>query len=252
MKNINLIPTINSILIFGAMDVETEYIISKLENVTKTEFGAYPFYEGRFKNKKIIVCRTFTGMENSAAATAIGIMKFLPDCIISQGTAGGHNPNLHKNDIVIGERLVNIASIKTQRHAKGQGIHPTEWQLTAWDNSNTDDNNPYLYSDKNLVHLAMNTKYKKGSLIKGTISSSNNWNRELDRINHFVETFNSSCEEMESYAVTKIANRFNIPSLTIRIISNSEQHVGEEYERTIGQICQEYVLDVIENLRAKK
>lgn len=71
---------------------------------------------------------------------------------------------------------------------------------------------------------------------------------ELDRINHFVKTYGSSCEEMESYAATQIANRFNVPALTIRIISNSEQHPGEEYDRTIGQICQEFVLDVIKKL----
>ena len=65
----------------------------------------------------------------------------------------------------------------------------------------------------------------------------------------FVSTpANSTCEEMESYAATQIANRFNVPVLTVRIISNSEQHPGEEYERTTGLLCQEFVLDVVEKL----
>ena len=94
----------------------------------------------------------------------------------------------------------------------------------------------------------MKTEYRNGKLAKGTISSSNNWNMEMDRINHLVETYGSTCEEMESYAATQIANRFNVPVLTVRIISNSEQHPGEEYERTTGLLCQEFVLDVVEKL----
>ena len=239
----------NSILIFGAMDAETEFLISQLSNVQKTETGGYPFFEGNFGNKKIIICKTFTGMENSAAATAIGILKFQPDCIISQGTAGGHDPILHKGDIVIGEKLVNVSSLKTKHYGKNQGIHPEEWEINDWDAFENDGKKiPCLYSSPSLVEAAMNTEYIKGKLAKGITSSSNNWNMELDRINHFVKTYGSSCEEMESYAATQIANRFNVPALTIRIISNSEQHPGEEYDRTIGQICQEFVLDVIKKL----
>ncbi|MCQ2241360.1 5'-methylthioadenosine/S-adenosylhomocysteine nucleosidase [Treponema sp.] len=251
MSNSNFPSSIKSILIFGAMNVETEYMVSKLSDVKKTEIGGYPFFEGNFSGKKIIVCRTFTGMENSAAATAIGILNFSPDCIISQGTAGGHDPLLHKKDIVIGERLVNISSFKTNRYGKGEGIHPTEWEIKDWDLFEGDEKEkdvPCLYSNSSLVDLAMATEYKNGNLVKGTISSSNNWNMEMDRINHLVETYGSTCEEMESYAATQIANRFNIPSLTIRIISNSEQHPGEEYERTTGQLCQEFVLDVVKKL----
>ena len=43
----------NSILIFGAMDAETEFLISQLSNVQKTETGGYPFFDVNFGNKKI-------------------------------------------------------------------------------------------------------------------------------------------------------------------------------------------------------
>lgn len=244
--------SISKILVFGAMNVETDLMIQKLSDASKKEIGGYPFYEGTFAGKKLVVCRTFTGMENSAAATAIGILEFNPDCIISQGTAGGHDPQLHKSDIVVGQRLVNISSFQTKRHGKGEGSHPEEWAIREWDLFEGDESQeslPSLFSDENLVQAAMSTEYKKGKLVKGTISSSNNWNMEMDRINHLVESYGSSCEEMESYAATQIANRFHVPALTIRIISNSEQHPGEEYERTTGQTCQEFVLEVIRNLQ---
>ncbi len=237
-----------TILVFGAMDVETEFLISSLGESKKTEIGGYPFYEGMIEGKRIVICRTYTGMENSAAATAIGIMTFNPDFIISQGTAGGHNPMLHKKDIVIGRRLINISSFQTARHLAGEGIHPEKWTLKNWDlfeDAIQDSDTPALYSDETLLSLALSTEYREGRLHCGTISSSNNWNQELDRINLLVKKFGSDCEEMESYAATQIALRFKVPAITIRIISNSEQHPGEEYERTTALACQRFVLDFI-------
>lgn len=241
------------ILIFGAMNVETEFMISKLKDTEKTEVAGYPFHKGTIGDKEIIICRTFTGMENSAAATAIGILTFKPDCIISQGTAGGHNPKLHQNDIVVADRLINISSFQTERYGKGEGSHPEKWKMMEWDlfdgaKQSGSDIATSLHSDKKLMELALSTEYNEGRLVMGTISSSDNWNREMDRINHLVEEYGSDCEEMESYAATQIAERFKVPIITIRIISNSEQHPAEEYDRNIGITCQKFVLDFIEKL----
>lgn len=233
------------ILIFGSMNAETEFMVLNLRNARKTEIAGYPFYEGTFGNKEIVVCRTFTGMENSAAATAIGIMTFKPDCIISQGTAGGHNPDLHQKDIVIGKDLINTSSFQTERYGSGEGIHPEQWEIKDWDlfeDARQEKEVPALHSDERLLAIALSTEYTEGRVVSGTISSSNNWNRELDRINHLVSLYKSDCEEMESYAATQIAQRFKVPIVTIRIISNSEQHPGEEYDRNIGVTCQKFVL----------
>ena len=42
-----------TILVFGAMDVETEFLISSLGESNKTVIGGYPFYEGFIDGKKI-------------------------------------------------------------------------------------------------------------------------------------------------------------------------------------------------------
>ena len=65
------------------------------------------------KDEKISYIGEKMPEKKSAAATAIGILNYAPDCIISQGTAGGHDPQLHKKDIVVGERLINISSFQT-------------------------------------------------------------------------------------------------------------------------------------------
>lgn len=55
-------------------------------------------------------------MTNAAAATALAIERFHPRAIINQGTAGGHDADLHVMDIVVGTESVNIGAFKTGVH----------------------------------------------------------------------------------------------------------------------------------------
>lgn len=242
------------VLILGAMDVETDLLIKKIGNPEPVTFGTYQFYEGVSGGKKIIVGRINIGEINAASATTAGILKYNPDLVIIQGTAGGHSPLVHRKDIVIGYRLINAACMLTESKGKNEGIHAENWNLMDWELFDENDGLeneksiiPAIFADKTLVEKAMKIPYRHGKVFKGTISSSDNWNRELDRINLFVERYDSFCEEMESYAAVQVAKRNKIPVLPVRIISNSEQH-NETYERETGCMCQEFVWDFVSSL----
>lgn len=243
-----------TVMILGAMDVETDLLIEKIGNPEPVTFGTYKFYEGISGKKRIIVGRVKVGEINAAAATTAGILKYNPDVIIIQGTAGGHSPLVHRGDIVIGHRLINAACMLSEKKGKGKGIHAENWDLMDWEVfdeteeiENEENIVPAIFADKNLVEKAMGIPYRHGKVFKGTIASSDNWNRELDRINLFVERYDSFCEEMESYAVVQIAKRNKIPVVPVRIISNSEQH-NETYERETGRLCQEFVWEFVSSL----
>ena len=69
------------------------------------------------------------------------------------------------------------------------------------------------------------------------------WNKELDRIALIHAQFNTSCEEMETYAVAQVCAYMETPFLGIRILSNNEIH-QESFDPQTGPDCQNYVLDV--------
>ena len=93
-----------TILVQGAMDIETEYLIKALSNPVKEQIASWTFWKGEIGNKTVIVSRT-----------EIGIIKYFPDLIINQGTSGGHDPKLHAGDIVLAEKVINIGAVKTER-----------------------------------------------------------------------------------------------------------------------------------------
>ena len=112
------------IVIMCAMEVEADFLISKLENAKKTTVNKYEFFEGTINDYPIVVCFCKVMCINAAVATYIAIDKYNPIAIISQGTAGAHGKNIHTGDIVVGEKCVNIVSFKTPQKKEGEGEKP--------------------------------------------------------------------------------------------------------------------------------
>lgn len=242
------------ILIQGPMPIEAENFAERLENVEEEESGTFVFYKGTVDDYPVIVMKTGKGMENTAAATALAIEKFNPAAIINQGTSGGHDPELNVFDIVLGERTVNLGSLKTGNRAEGEGIAPKEWipmDLMASEGSAGEDpdaeNIRYFEGDKGLLEAAKAVKetHTEGKVVEGTIGSADVWNNEVDRIQWFHENFESSVEEMEGAAGAQIAKAYDTPYLGIRILSNNKTN-GGEYNPETAASNQDYVYEVVQ------
>ncbi|WP_181346936.1 5'-methylthioadenosine/S-adenosylhomocysteine nucleosidase [Thalassobacillus sp. CUG 92003] len=241
------------IIIQGPMPIEAENFASKLEDVEEEKSGNFVFYKGDVNDYPVIVMKTGKGMENTAAATALAIEKFDPEAIINQGTSGGHDPNLHVFDIVLGKRTVNIGSLKTGDRDDGEGIAPTEWKpmdLMASEGSAGEDpdaeNIRYFKGDQDLLAAANAVKdtHEEGKVVEGTIGSADVWNNEVDRIQWFHENYGTSVEEMEGAAGAQIAKAYEVPYLGIRTLSNNKVN-GGEYNPDTAAANQDYVYEVV-------
>ena len=237
------------LLIQGAMDVETEILMNAIENPEDITLGVWKYTQGTLNGYPVVISRTRIGMVNAAASTTLAIEHFNPVAIINQGTAGGHDPALHKYDIVLGKEVVNMGAFQTEFADKGEGIHPTTWtpmtlevmdqETGEWTEVNS------FQADEQLLAAANSVKdtYTKGKVVEGTIGSADEWNKEIDRILWLNETLGTSAEEMETAAVAQIAATYDIPFLSIRILSNNEVH-KEAYDRTTGEDSQAFTLEV--------
>lgn len=205
------------ILIQGAMDIEVQYLISKLENIEKSIISGYEFYIGYINGLKLIISKTLIGVINSTIATTIGILNFNPDIIINQGIAGSYNENIHLGDIVIGEKCCNINAFSMPSKAVGEGSNPFEWELNKRAKEFLFGNVPFINDFKHFL----NSNYEKNVFV-GTLGSGDVFNREVDRINWLSNIFGNLSEDMESIGTYLVCNKFNVPCVGIRIISNNE------------------------------
>lgn len=252
----NIIFAKEIILVQGAMDMEVDYLVKALHNPTKKQIGSWVFWKGKIKNIDVVVSRTEVGLVNASAATTIGIMTYHPTLIINQGTSGGHDPKLHQGDIVLGTKIINIGSMRTEKKEVNKPANYKDWIFfdvvqRLRDKNGNKQENPYFESTPKFVKMAKNIKYKNGKVVKGTIGSADEWNREIERINYLHKKFNTSSEEMETVATAQVAKAFYKPFIAIRILSNSDLH-NQNFNPKTALWCQEYTLDLIKKIGEQK
>jgi adenosylhomocysteine nucleosidase len=241
------------IVVQGAMDVEVQTLVAALDGAKPEQIAGWTFWSGKVDGYPVVIFKTRRGMAHASAATAIAVERFHPSAIINQGTAGGHQADLHVYDIVIGKESVNLGAFRTLFRARGQGSSPADWRPIDLVQSDTSvmeqPNAPPIHrfpADKALLAAAMRVRdrYQKGRVVEGVIGSSDSWNSEIDRIQRFHESFGTSAEEMETASAAQIAAAFHVPFLGIRVVSNNITNDGA-YDNRTAAACQSYVLDVI-------
>jgi adenosylhomocysteine nucleosidase len=248
------------VVVQGAMDVEIKKLAGALENVKEEKVQGWTFWSGTLDGYPVVISKTLKGMSNAAAATVLAAERYHPVAIINQGTAGGHEPDLHVFDIVLGTDAVNLGSFKTGYRTLGQGSNFADWvplDLMRSEGSAGQDPNARsmrrFHGDEGLLAAARKARglYRKGRVVEGVIGSSEIWNSEIDRIRGFHDRFGTTAEEMETASAAQIAGLFQIPFLGIRVVSNNITN-GGTYDAATGEACQEYVYDVVRGYVGEK
>jgi adenosylhomocysteine nucleosidase len=244
---------IGPVVVQGAMDVEIRKLAGAIQNATEEQVSGWTFWRGTVDGYPVVISKTLKGMENAAAATALAAERYHPIAIVNQGTAGGHVPELHVYDIVLGTHAVNLGSFKTGYRARGRGSDVAGWNpldlMRSEGSAGQDPNAQTLRrftGDERLLAAARHVRgqYRKGRVVDGVIGSSEVWNSEIDRIDRFHDQFGTMAEEMETASSAQIAGLFQIPFLGIRVVSNNITN-GEAYDTRTGEACQDYVYSVV-------
>lgn len=228
-----------TIVIQGSM--EEEICVLK-EFFTPTEeivIGGYTFYLARYKNMKIIISNTQCGIINATTATTIAILKFCPDIIINQGCAGAHKIDLNIGDIIIGKSAVYINDFKQPAKLENEGSNSLTWIPNRKRSYN-------ILATNQLLQIASETKFDK-NLIMGVLGSGDLFSKEHDRIKFLQQTFNTYCEDMESVAVYKVCESFNVQKIGFRVISNNEL-TGIPFDKSISNVSQNFTIKFINKI----
>ncbi|MCH5265558.1 MAG: 5'-methylthioadenosine/S-adenosylhomocysteine nucleosidase [Lachnospiraceae bacterium] len=225
------------VLIQGAMEIETGYLIEKIKKMPdyqcQEENGLF-FHIGTEGDKKYIINTTGMGTVKAAMATACGLLLFHPAVVINQGTAGAQNRELGTGDIVLAEEAVDINCLSMPKKKMGEGSDPFSWETR----------NPTCFqADSALLELYSRQEYTSGHMTRGRVGTGDIYSREDDRIVWLAEQFGTVCEDMETAAVYEVCHAFETPCVGLRIISNNEL-LDEEFNEESAEILQQYVWKV--------
>ena len=189
------------------------------------------------------------GVANAAAVTALAMERFRPRLVISQGTAGGHDPKFKTCDLIIGTKTVNQSAWKAVYSAKDSGVDYralTKSGVFAYDkNVGKFTQEVYHNCDAKFIEaaLAIKNSYTQGRVTSGIIGTSDSWNTQIDRVLFLREFYGSLAEEMEGDAVAQICQTYDVPFADVRVLSNTVFEGDNPWDTSVGAACQQFVID---------
>lgn len=215
--------------------IETKNIMDSFEEKNVYELT---FIKGKISNKKVIAVKCGIGKVNAARTTQILIDKFDVDKIINIGAAGGVNPELKIQDIVIGERLVqydfDVSSSGDYEKGEIQGV------------------GQYIKSDYELINVCRRVLEKRiekdVNVIIGTIATADIFCSDPEDARKAREEFEADCVEMEGAAVAQVCYLDKIPFLVIRGISDTPDGENEMEYYTYCHIAAKRAADLLQDL----
>lgn len=212
----------NTIAIIGALEKEVRGIYAALEDGFTEDVAGLHVAGGRFAGHDVVATTAGMGTVNVAAATQLLVSVYGADTVIFSGIAGGLNPALHIDDVVIGERL----------------------RYTDTDTALIAESAPCLEefaSTPALVDLAEQVLRARGyaaieaggrrlggedaedtpAYLRGTIATGNRFVTGAEMRAAVVEATQADCAEMEGAAVAHVAAKNGIACLVLRAISDN-------------------------------
>lgn len=231
------------ILIQGAMEDEIAFIKKQMDKVEEIDLYGYTFFKGEIEGYPIVLSKTGVGLMNVTAASVIAITNFFPCMIINQGLAGGITKKVHKGDFIIGENCININSFQTPYKEEGEGSNSLDWELKTFKEGM--DELVKLEANKDLLEFVKQEAKKKDiSYVVGSMGSGDVWNAEKDRLIWLSKKYQILCEDMETIGAYQMGNKFQIPTIGIRILSDNLL-LGEDYDKSVGKEGQKFVYTLI-------
>ena len=227
-----------SIGIIVATDEELIEMKNIMDSYEEKDIYELTFIRGKINGKKVIVVKCGIGKVNAARTTQILIDNFKISKVINIGAAGGINPELKIQDIVIGEKLVqydfDISSSGDYEKGEIQGL------------------GKFLKSDNNLIDVCKkvleNRIEKNVNIVIGTIATADTFCSDPEIAQNVRKEFGAECVEMEGAAIAQVCYQDRIPFLVIRGISDTPNGNNEMDYYTYCHIAAKHAAEFLQDL----
>ncbi|PEA82574.1 5'-methylthioadenosine/adenosylhomocysteine nucleosidase [Bacillus pseudomycoides] len=222
--------------IIGAMQIEIDLLLEKLDIYEEYTIARMPFYKGIFMDKEIIVTRCGIGKVNVASCAQILIDKFEVDCVINTGIAGGLHPDVKVGDLVISTNVTHHDVNKNQM----KNLFPFQETFIA---------NQEL---RELARKACNTSGLDINVHEGRIVSGECFAEDAKLKEKLLDEYAPHCTEMEGSAIGHVAFINDIPFLIIRSISDSADDDAtssyENFAKITADQSSRVIMEMIKNI----
>ena len=215
--------------------IEIKNIMSSYEEKDIYELN---FVKGKINGKKVIFVKCGIGKVNAARTTQVLIDNFKISKIINIGAAGGINPELKIQDIVIGDRLVQY-----------------DFDISAsgdYEKGEITDVGKYMVSDSELINICKRVLEKRiqndVKVVIGTIATADYFCSDPKIAENTRKEFKADCIDMVGAAIAQVCYLDKIPFLVIRGISDTPNGHNEMDYYTYCHIAAKHAAEFLQDL----
>ena len=192
--------TSDTTYIFCAMKTEAKPFVEVLEDAEVKKRGRVLIHTGSIDGHQIVLACNAVGPVKAAAAASLLIEDYGATNLIVSGTAGGID-----NSLEIGDTVVATETVYHDR----------------------DNAEVYLSDAKLLERCRVNLEQQPPGhpVCFGRIATGKDFLKQSMRA-PIIERLNPLCVEMESAAIAEVCQKFDVPYLAVRTVSDTEAKSG--------------------------
>lgn len=194
------------IAFIGAMDLEVEAILEKMNDVKKQEISHVDFYRGKLSGVECIVMLSGVAKVAAALSTTILFEHFEIDGVVNIGTAGGLNIEQEVLDVVVSEKVAyHDIDVPDPNWPKGFNQEKTCFKADEH----------YIDVIKEIVNEG-NDRVWFGNIVTG-----DGFIYRDDQINRIQNEYPGAlCAEMEGAAIAQVSRHYGKPFIILRSLSD--------------------------------
>ena len=219
----------HTIAIIGALDKEVERIFETIDRTDEADEAGLHVMRGVYGGLDVVATVAGMGTVNAAAATQHLISRYGADTMIFSGIAGGLNPALHIDDVVIGARLryIDTDTALIAESAPGLEEFASTPELVALAERVLVEHGYVNAADAGAADAAGGHPGGAGDArdtrqyLRGTIATGNRFITGAAMRDAVVSATGADCGEMEGAAVAHIAAKNGARCLVLRAISDN-------------------------------
>jgi len=219
-----------------AMKREREPLLQKMTDVKNLNINGFDVCTGKLGNTNVIAGVSGPGLINMASLVTMVCSQYQISQIVNFGMVGGYGTEIHKNDLIICTEAMNIGSYMTD--FKDEGIDIYKWNHITFTDGGEDKLKVYN-SGASQVEKAKTISYPN-NMHYGRIGSADIWNNEKEMIKMLMSRYSIICEDMEAVAIYQIAEKFGVPCVAIKGVSDNS-FLGEPYDDSVIPFLNAYV-----------
>ena len=225
--------------IIGAMRIEVETLLDKMENVTMTKHAWSEYYEGTLEGLDVVVVQCGVGKVNAAMCSQILCSCYGVTHLVNTGIAGSLCADLDIGDLVVSRDAM---------------YHDFDCNAFGYPSGKVPGMDVIAFpADETMMGYAFAAAeaVNPGHTRIGRVASGDQFVAEKALKEKIIATTQGLCTEMEGAAIAQTAYRNGIPFVILRAISDKADDSAEMDYPTIERIAAYRCAEVTCKLAAK-